>query len=486
MFIKEDLAKIVGDKRIFDDTEKLEKYASDESFESPGMPWCIAAPEDAEQVQKLVQWANEKMIPLIPVSSPGGPRRRGDTIPTQGGVIVDLSGMNKILDIDRKNKVAVIEPGVTFEQLETELKKNGMKVLKPLLPRNNKSVLASCLEREPIVVPKQHWDALDPLICIEVVFGTGDIFRTGSAAGPGTVEEQMKAGNKPINPIGPSSADLSRVVQGAQGTLGIVTWGSVVCGLIPAMEKTFLIGSKDLSPLIDLTYKVAGERFGEEVFLINGFTLANMVANEKEEIRKLSAELPSWILLCNLTAPDYFPEEKVAYQEKDLLNYAQALGLDPQTSMQGISGQTLMKMLETPPDPHHKMKYKGGCQDIFFTTTLDKTQNFIDDIYDGIDQQQYPLTDIGIYLQPMVQGCSCHCEFSFFYDPENNTEKETIKTYYADLSKGLARSGAFFGRPYGQWADMVYSMMGENAAALRKVKNIFDPKGIMNPGKLCY
>ena len=191
MSIKEDLSAIVGDENVFDDVDELEAYAGDESFEAPGMPWCTAKPEGAEQIQQVVQWANEKLMPLIPVSSPAGPRFHGDTIPSEGGVIVDVSGMNKILDIDRKNKVAVIEPGVTFEQLETELKKNGMKVLKPFFPRKSKSVLSSCLEREPIIVPKQHWDALDPLVCIEVVFGTGDIFRTGSAAGPGTVEETV-------------------------------------------------------------------------------------------------------------------------------------------------------------------------------------------------------------------------------------------------------------------------------------------------------
>ena len=208
MSIKEGLASISGAQNVFDDEEMLLSFSGDESFVSPGKPWCVVRPKDAEEVREVVKWANENAVPLIPVSSPGGPRFRGDTIPSQGGVIVDLSGMNKILNIDRRDRVAMIEPGVTFEQLEPELKKNGLRILKPLLPRKTKSVLASYLEREPILVPKEHWDTIDPLICTEIIFGTGDVHRTGSAAGPGSIKEQLESGMKQINPIGPASVTI--------------------------------------------------------------------------------------------------------------------------------------------------------------------------------------------------------------------------------------------------------------------------------------
>jgi hypothetical protein len=96
------------------------------------------------------------------------------------------------------------------------------------------------------------------------------------------------------------------------------------------------------------------------------------------------------------------------------------------------------------------------------------------------------MTDMGIYIQPMVQGCMCHCEFTFPYNPYDLKEKERLKGFSAKASEDLARSGAFFSRPYGPWADMAYRMDAETTAALRKVKGIFDPQGIMNPGKLCY
>jgi FAD/FMN-containing dehydrogenase len=55
-----------------------------------------------------------------------------------------------------------------------------------------------------------------------------------------------------------------------------------------------------------------------------------------------------------------------------------------------------------------------------------------------------------------------------------------------DASRTLMEKGAFFSRPYGPWADMAYARFTEGVAALRKLKNIFDPNNILNPGKLCF
>lgn len=483
---KEELAKILGAEKVFDDPETLEVYSRDQSFAAPGRPWYVVKPGNTEEVQKIIKWANENSVPLTPVSSPDGPRFHGDTIPFQGGIVVDLGKMNKVLRVDRRDKVAMIEPGVTFDQLESELRKNGLRAFKPLLPRRTKSVLASYLEREPIVVPKDHWDATDPLICTEVVFGTGDIFRTGSAAGPGTVDEQLKAGMTQVNPSGPGLTSLSRVIQGAQGTMGIVTWATVVCGLLPEDQKAFFVLSDTLEPLIDLTYKLLRYRIGEELFLLNSFSLANIMAEGSEEIGKLSAELPPWVLFLNLTGHEFFPEERIEYQEKDTRDLAQGFGLELVSSVGGISGTGLRRMLEKPPEQYYKLKFKGGCQDIIFLTTLDRTPSFITEVYRELEAYRYPAKELGVYFQPIVQGCACHCEFCLMYDPANAAEKEGIKTLLMEASPNLAHFGAFFSRPYWPWADIAYRMDAETTSALRKVKGIFDPRGIMNPGKLCF
>jgi FAD/FMN-containing dehydrogenase len=124
---KRQLQGIVGTGNVIDDPAMLEKHGRDMSFTAGHQPALIVRPKEAQQVQELVRWANQTSMPLIPVSS-GPPHFKGDTVPALGGVVVDLSGMNRVLRIDRRNRVAMIEPGVTFGALKSEVEKQSMRL----------------------------------------------------------------------------------------------------------------------------------------------------------------------------------------------------------------------------------------------------------------------------------------------------------------------------------------------------------------------
>ena len=233
MIVKEDLEKIVGNNNVLDDEETLAKYAKDMSFVNPTKPEYVVTPRNTDDVQKIVNLANENLTPLIAISS-GPPHFLGDTIPNIGGsVIVDLSGMKKVMRVYRPERVAMCEPGVTFGELIPEVEKEGIRLNLPLLPRKTKSVVGSMLEREPVIMPKYHWDICDPLACVEVIFGNGEMFRTGAAAGPGDVEKQWATDRSQKTPTGPGQISWNRLIQGAQGTMGIITWASMRCELLP-------------------------------------------------------------------------------------------------------------------------------------------------------------------------------------------------------------------------------------------------------------
>lgn len=164
--MKDDLTKIVGVENISDDPNTLEAYSQDQSFRRPLKPWFVVRPQNADEIQAIVQWANQTHTSLIPVSS-GPPHFRGDTVPSiPGEIIVDLSRMRKIIRIDRRNRMTIIEPGVTYTQLQPELAKEGLRVSTPLLPRHNKSVMAGFLRGNLFWFPgttgpcSNHCDAL--------------------------------------------------------------------------------------------------------------------------------------------------------------------------------------------------------------------------------------------------------------------------------------------------------------------------------------
>ena len=487
MALKKELAGIVGSKYVFDDPKTLRGYAKDESFVHPIRPRCVVKPKNMEEVQGIIKWANDTLTPLVPVSS-GSPRFRGDTVPSVGGtVIVDLSEMNRIIRVDRRNRVAMIEPGVTFGELIPELEKADLAPFMPLLPRSTKSVVASWLEREPITMPRHHWESQDPLLCVEVIYGSGDLFRTGSAAGPGTIEEQWEVGRAQVRGMGPAQVDFAKLIQGAQGTMGIVTWATVKCKLLPKAKSAFLVPADDAKRLIDLTYRLLWKRLDAECLILNDQNLASILGKNAAEIRALRQTLPPWVLIFNLEGGGIMAEEKVKYQEAELIESAQMFGLEPMIAVPGVKAEAVAQALSRPSaEPYWKLRLKGGCQDIFFITTLDRTPEFIAKMYELAGHYRYPAMDIGVYLQPTVQGTNCHCEFNLSYDPKNQEEAEKVKRFITEGGKALANIGGFFSRPYGPWADIAYSRAAETMVALRKVKKIFDPNGIMNPGKLCF
>ena len=99
------------------------------------------------------------------------------------------------------------------------------------------------------------------------------------------------------------------------------------------------------------------------------------------------------------------------------------------------------------PEPYWKLRGKGGCQDIFFITIYDKLDELVSIMRNAADKAGYPAADIGVYIQPIVQGTSCHCEFNLFYDPDNPAEASRVKELSASVLNSLIAAGAFFSRP---------------------------------------
>jgi len=482
------LAEIVGRDNISNDPVILEEYSKDFSPTAPKKPICIVWPKGAKEIQRIIEFAKEKNLPLVPVSS-GPPRFRGDTIPEKNGsVVVDLSKMKRILSIDRKNRVAMIEPGVTFSDLIPELEKHGLRLLMPLLPRPSKSVLASCLEREPITIPRYHWDSSDPLLCLEIVFGTGDIFRTGAAAGPGTLEQQKAVGQSQKNPMGPTQFDPFRIIQGSQGTMGVVTWATIKCEVLPSKKKLFFVPSDELDELIEFTYKLLRRRLGDELFILNDLNFAVILRKRREDIESLREVLPQWILTLCISGFGELPEERIEYLEGDITDIALESGVELKSSLAGISSLEVLDLLSKPSEePYWKLRFGNGCYEIFFLSTLDRTPEFIKITMEMATREKFPSSNIGVYLQPMVQGCSCHCEFDLYYDSSSPVERKKADDLFLKLGKELINKGGFFSRPYGPLADITFSKCSpEVVMAMKKVKMIFDPANVMNPGKLCF
>jgi FAD/FMN-containing dehydrogenase len=343
------------------------------------------------------------------------------------------------------------------------------------------------LSREPVIMPHYHWDISDPIGSTEVIFGTGDMFRTGAAAGPGDIAEQRAAGGRQKEAAGPSAMSLHRLLQGAQGTMGIVSWASVRCEAIPQMEQPYFVASGDVAKLLEASHWLIRLRLGNELLILNNANVAALMATDQAELAQLTAELPKWMLFFNLAAYNYLPEMRMEGQIADTRELLQRLGVQTSQSLAGVSAEAFLNTVRRPSgEPYWKLRGEGGCQDIFFITTKDKVPATIETMTEAATAAGYVAGKMGVYVQPIVQGTNTHVEFNLFYDPSDEAEVRAVRGLATGTIQPLMNAGAFFSRPFGEAAGHIMNRDAASVEALKKFKAIVDPAGILNPGKLCF
>lgn len=488
MVTESGLAKAVGKGNVSGDPAVLEAYAGDLSFVGKVHPRFVVKVGDLQTVQKLVALAKRTNTPLVPVSS-GGPHFYGDTVPSTGdAVIVDLSGMKRIDLIDPFERVAsMVEPGVTFGELIPAVAKQGLRLNMPLQPRATKSVVGSMLSREPVIMPHYHWDISDPIGSTEVVFGTGDMFRTGAAGGPGDIAQQRAGGGVQKEAAGPSAMSLHRLLQGAQGTMGIVTWASVRCELIPEKEQPYFIAANDVARLLEAARWLIRLRLGNELLILSSVAFAALMAEDDAAYAQLMAKLPPWVLFFNLGAYKYLTDMRMEGQIQDTRELLQRLSLQTVQNVGGVAAGEFLETIRRPSgEPYWKLRRQGGCQDVFFLTTNAKIPGVVKVMTEAAEAAGYLAGKMGVYLQPVVQGTSCHVEFNLFYDPADQAEVRTVRGLATSAIQPLMNAGAFFSRPFGEAARQIMNRDAAGVEALKKFKAIVDPAGILNPDKLCF
>jgi hypothetical protein len=225
-----------------------------------------------------------------------------------------------------------------------------------------------------------------------------------------------------------------------------------------------------------------------ECFVLSSAALAAMFAQDwPGDYTRLKAELPAWTLFYVVAGYDYFPEERVSVNVKEISTVAMRVGVEAAKAVGGLSARDIMKAVQSPaPDPYWKLNYKGASEDVFFLAQVEKLPSLIG-IMDALAAKAgYPVADRGVYIQPAVQGTSYHCEFNLPYDPADPKQVQKVKSLAAGATKSLIDGGAFFSRPYGDNARAIMNRDAATVEVLKKLKQIFDPNAVMNPGKLCF
>ena len=121
--VLKDLEKIVGRANLFTDAEELVVYSYDATRTS-ALPAAVVRPSSAQEVSAIVRLANREKIPVVPRGA--GTGMSGGSVPIQGGLVLSFERMNRIIEIDEANRIAVVEPGVITGDLQRTVEARGV------------------------------------------------------------------------------------------------------------------------------------------------------------------------------------------------------------------------------------------------------------------------------------------------------------------------------------------------------------------------
>ena len=127
---------------------------------------------------------------------------------------------------------------------------------------------------------------------MEVVFPNGDIFRTGSASAPKFPYSPARG----ANPAGPG-LDFYRLLQCAQGTMGIVTWMSLKIQSIPVIDRIKFAALDSIERGTEFLYRILPRRIGQECLILNRVDLAALLARDRGEFERYRESLPPYTCL---------------------------------------------------------------------------------------------------------------------------------------------------------------------------------------------
>jgi glycolate oxidase len=212
----DELKEIVGDENVLTTPEELLCYSYDGTV-LQHMPQIVALPRTTAEVAATVKLAHRERMPLVPRGA--GTNLAGGTIPIRGGIVLSLTRMTDILEIDTVNMVAVVQPGVVTGKLQAQVAKQGL-----YYPPDPASLKATTIGGNvgmdaggPHAL--KYGVTSDYVMGLEVVLPSGEVIRTGGKA---------------IKNV--TGYNLTQLFVGSEGTLGVIT--EVILRLIPQPESS--------------------------------------------------------------------------------------------------------------------------------------------------------------------------------------------------------------------------------------------------------
>lgn len=446
------LATIVGKENLHTTAEELSCY----SYDGTGLtflPEAVALPCSTEEISAILLLANQVGFPVVPRGAGSG--MTGGSLPVAGGLVLVTSRMNRILEIDPDNMIAVVEPGVVTGDLQAALERHNL--MYPPDPASLKfcSIGGNAAECAGGPSAVKYGVTKDYVIGLEVVLPTGEILRTGVRTEKGVV-----------------GYDLTRLFIGSEGTLGIFTKLIVRVLPLPEKKETFLLTFTSLG---DATRSVTS-------ILSSGITPCTLEYMDRTAINlvrdRISLDLEPGIEALILLELDG-SETEVAQQKEKLVRYLDDQNISYLYARDKQQHDAIWQARRSISPASFSLKpHKIGEDIVVPRSRIPDLVNFAEKL--GHDHKLTVLTfghagDGNIHVNIMIDR-NDHSEAA-----HGEAARKKLFAYVVELGGTLSGEHGI-GITKAEFLPL--ELDGVALATMKKIKQLFDPNNILNPGKI--
>jgi glycolate oxidase len=447
--------KKIGDilpGRVLTEPEDLFCYGFDASS-TEGTPSAVVRPANTGEVSELAAFAFKNETPIVPRGA--GTGMTGGSVPLRESAILSLEGMNRILEIDEKNMVAVVEPGVINGHLQEKLEEPGLFYPPDPASLNFCTLGGNVAENAGGPRAVKYGVTRDYVLGLEVVLPDGKVLSTGGKTFKGVV-----------------GYDLTRLMVGSEGTLGIVT--KIFLKLLPLPEEivTFLCTFSLLDNAAEAVNKISLSPVTPRTLEI--IDRESIIAVEKYRSVGLPLDTEAVLLIevdgTHAAVSD--DAEKIASICKDchgMVKIAEDM----------YSKQRLWEARRAISPALYKIKPTKISEDI--VVPRGRVPEILKDLKDIGERYNLTIANFG-------HAGDGNIHVNVMTDKSDEEEYQRAHSAIKEIFEATLKLGGTISGEHGVGlTKMPYvgmELSEESLRIMREIKKVFDPKGILNPGKM--
>jgi glycolate oxidase len=461
--LKEALAAVVGAEYV---DPAGDSHLQDVTENPPGHAEFVVRPRTADEVRALLLLAHERRIPITPVVA--GYNVAGLAIPRHGGVVLDLTRMNAIVELDREAMYVVVEPGVTFAQLKAFLDAEAPELVYtyPFAPPFT-SVMANALLDGLNNLSMPHGAMGKWINGLEAVLADGEVVRTGSG---GVVDRWFSRAPVP---------DFSGLFVSTQGTTGVVTQVALQLQSKPPHRRRWLAFAEDLQSAYGVMRALARTGSFDDCGLMT-WPAAKQLFGATRDLQKSDDEPFAYLMIDITGASEAELEARVDLGKQLLAENGVEQRFDADEVARLVPA--LVKMAELPTSLDFLLDYPGGG--LTWVGSYGPGDRWVDGARAGMAL----LTEHGfppfLVSRPMDGGHFYVLRFVANFDKGDAAEVERVRTVMGKLADAVLQHDYV---PYKPSADAAHRILDRAhpgfVRMLERVRDAFDPDRRMNPGR---